>query len=110
MFFKPLALPFDPGSAAPGHALTDNERPTWRGLGAWASALRLVIVHAKAGATMHPQFRALREGPFSLERGLNTVYVFFKLSIILCGSSWKLCPTTKKATRLGSPSLELLCG
>jgi hypothetical protein len=32
---------------------------------------------------MHPQFRALREGPFSLERGLNTVYVFFKLSIIL---------------------------
>jgi hypothetical protein len=59
---------------------------------------------------MHPQFRALREGPFSLERGLNTVYVFFKLSIILCGSSWKLLSDNEKGDPVGSPSLELLCG
>ena len=69
-----------------GHAYSGDARPTWRGFGAWASALRVVIAHAKASATMHPQFRATREEPFSLERGLNTVYVFFKLSIILCSS------------------------
>ena len=43
----------------------------------------------------------LREGPFSLERGLNTVYVFFKLSIILCSSSRKICPTNKKGDPVG---------
>ena len=59
---------------------------------------------------MHPQFRALREGPFSLERGLNTIYVFFKLSIILLWWFLETVSDNEKGDPVGSPSLELLCG
>jgi len=52
----------------------------------------------------------LREGPFSLERGLNTVYVFFKLSIILLWWFLETVSDNEKGDPVGSPSLELLCG
>ena len=52
----------------------------------------------------------MREGPFSLERGLNTVYVFFKLSIILLWWFLETVSDNEKGDPVGSPSLELLCG
>ena len=52
----------------------------------------------------------LREGPFSLERGLNPVYVFFKLSIILLWWFLETVSDNEKGDPVGSPSLELLCG
>lgn len=58
---------------------------------------------------MQHHLRALREGPFSLKRGLNTVYVLFKLSIILCLRFLKTVSDNEKGDPVGSPSLELLC-
>jgi hypothetical protein len=50
-----------------------------------------------------------RRGPFSLERGLDSSYVFFKLSIILSFTAI-LGHKTTKATRLGRPRCESLSG
>jgi hypothetical protein len=51
----------------------------------------------------------LCEEPFSLERGLNSVYVFFKLSIILWLWFLKAVSGNEKGDPVGSPLLQLLC-
>jgi hypothetical protein len=54
--------------------------------------------------------RAERRGPFSLERGLDPIYVFFKLSITFLCEFLKLLSQNDKGDPVGSPSLQLLCG
>jgi len=59
---------------------------------------------------IHPALRVVREGPFSLERGLDPIHVFFKLGIILSYEFLELLPKRQRRPRLGRPRCELLCG
>jgi hypothetical protein len=65
---------------------------------------------AKATANSAASFSALggAGGPFSLRRGLDSDQSLFKLSITFVFRS--ICLKTKKATLLGRPRFELLCG
>jgi hypothetical protein len=79
---KPLALPFGPGS--PRRPLATERRPTWRGFGARASRKRSEKEQAKAHLSLPELFHsASAEVSFSLRRGLDSIYDFFKLSITL---------------------------
>jgi hypothetical protein len=53
---------------------------------------------------------AISEGPFSLGRGLDTNQLCFKLGITFSVDFHSFASETTKATRLGRPRVELLCG
>src|SRR5689334_6861333 len=73
--------------------------PTWRRFGARASACLLANAHAKANADIPALIQARRaEESFSLRRGLDSSYVFFKLGIT-SGLRSVFASETTKATR-----------
>ena len=81
MFSMPLAYPSSldhrsPAAHIPRRSLSYVEE-------LWSPGLAHGIVNsqAKADAYRLAHFQRIRRGPFSLRRGLNSIYVFFKLSI-----------------------------